>query len=173
MELWWQDEARVGQQGTLTRVWAARGARPRRPKDLRYEWAYIFGAVCPERDIGAALVLPTVNSAMMGLHLEEISRQVQPGHHAIVILDGAGWHKKGGALKIPENISLLALPPYCPELNPVENVWQFLRQNWLAHTVFSTYADILDACCRAWNNMANQPGRIRSIAQRAWAQVSY
>ncbi|WP_145754869.1 transposase [Nitrospirillum amazonense] len=114
-----------------------------------------------------------VSSNPAAAHLEEISRQVQPSHHAIVILDGAGWHKKGGTLKVPANISLLALPPYCPELNPVENVWQFLRQNWLAHTVFSAYTDILDACCRAWNNMANQPGRIRSIAQRTWAKVNY
>ena len=97
IELWWQDEARVGQQGTVTRVWAPRGSRPRRPKDQRYSWAYLFGAVCPARDLGAALVLPSVNTSMMNRHLAEISSLVQPGHHAVVILDGAP--SRGGQLR--------------------------------------------------------------------------
>jgi DDE superfamily endonuclease len=172
LELWWQDEARVGQQGTLTYVWAAKGSRPRRPRDLRYEWAYIFGAVCPDRDLGAALVLPSVNIAMMNRHLAEISSQVQPGAHAVLILDGAGWHQSGGKLKLPDNVSLLHLPPYAPELNPVENIWQFLRQNHLANRVFQTYDDIVNACCTAWNTLAASPGTIQRIATRPWAAVN-
>jgi len=82
IELWWQDEARVGQRGTLTRCWARKGTRPRRSKDTRYNWAYIFGAVCPARGVGAALVLPTANADMMSRHLAELSTNVQPGHHA-------------------------------------------------------------------------------------------
>jgi hypothetical protein len=78
IELWWQDEACVGQQGTLTRVWAERGSRPRAPRDQRYDWAYLFGAVCPARDAGAALVLPAVDSEAMNLHLAEVSRNVTP-----------------------------------------------------------------------------------------------
>jgi len=88
------------------------------------------------------------------------------------VLDGAGWHKTGGRLRVPDNISLLKLPPYSPELNPVENVWQFLRGNWLSNRVFDTYDDIVDACCDAWNALAAEPGRIRSIATRAWAAVN-
>jgi DDE superfamily endonuclease len=83
IELWWQDEARVGQQGTLTRVWAERGSRPPAPRDQRREWASIFGAVCPRRDTGAALVLPYANAQAMNLHLEEISCQVTQGRHAV------------------------------------------------------------------------------------------
>ena len=128
VELWWQDEARVGQQGSLTYIWADKGSRPRAPRDQRYDWAYLFGAVCPARGIGAALVLAFVNAEAMNLHLAEISTQVSPGAHAVITLDGAGWHQAGGRLVVPENISLLALPPYSPEPNPVENVWQFLRQ---------------------------------------------
>ena len=78
VEVWWQDEARVGQQGTLTYVWAERGSRPRVPRDLRYEWTYLFGAVCPARGVGAALVLPRVNIDAMNRHLSEISRHVPP-----------------------------------------------------------------------------------------------
>ena len=83
-----KNEARVGRQGTLTRVWARRGTRPRAPRDRRYAWAYLFGAVCPERAIGAALVLPYADAAATGLHLAEIGRHVAPGAHAVVVFDG-------------------------------------------------------------------------------------
>lgn len=108
-------DARVGQQGTLTRVWARRGSRPRKLRDRRYQWAYLFGAVCPARDIGAALVLPGVSSEAMTLHLAEISSQVAAGAHGIVVCDGAGWHQQGDRLRMPANLTLLPLPPYAPE----------------------------------------------------------
>ena len=172
IELWWQDEARVGQQGTLTRIWAAKGSRPPAPRDQRYRWAYLFGAVCPARGTGAGLVLPLANGPAMTLHLAEISRLVAPGAHAVVTLDGAGWHQTGGKLRVPNNVSLLPLPPYSPELNPVENVWQFLRQNQLSNRVFEGYDAIVDACCTAWNALIDDPARITSIATRDWAQVT-
>ena len=80
----------MGQQGTLTRIWARRGTRPRAPRDRRYAWAYLFSAVCPERATGAGLVLPYVNAEAMSLHLQEISRHVAAGAHAVLVLDGAG-----------------------------------------------------------------------------------
>ena len=120
--------------------------------------------------MGAALVLPSVNTAAMNLHLAEISTQVAPGAHAVVTLDGAGWHQTGGKLKLPDNISLLPLPPYSPELNPVENIWQFLRQNYLSNRVFDGYIAIVDACCNAWNAFVAAPNTIRSIASRTWAK---
>ena len=169
--MWWQDEARIGQQGSLTYVWADKGSRPRAPRDQRYDWAYLFGAVCPTRGVGAALVLPFVNIPAMNLHLAEISRQVAPGAHAIITLDGAGWHQTGGKLEIPNNLSLLPLPPYSPELNPVENIWQFLRQNHLSNRVFANYTAIVDDCCEAWNALIATPDQIRSIASRAWAKA--
>jgi transposase len=107
----------------------------------------------------------------MALHLQEISAAVAPGAHAVLLLDQAGWH---GArdLAIPDNITLLVLPPRSPELNPVENVWQFMRDNWLSNRVFSSYADILDHCCHAWNKLADQPWRIMSLGLRPWANGS-
>jgi transposase len=105
----------------------------------------------------------------MNLHLQEISHHVAPGAHAVLILDGAAWHKPGGQLRVPDNISLLHLPPYSPELNPTENIWQFLRQNFLANRVFETYAAIVDACCEAWNRLVALPNTIRSIASRDYA----
>lgn len=172
VEVWFQDEARVGQQGTLTRLWARRGSRPPAPKDRRYAWAYLFGAVCPARRVGAGLVLPHANADAMTLHLDEVGRAVVPGAHAVVVLDGAGWHKLGGKLRVPDNVSLLPLPPYSPELNPVENVWQFLRQNQLSNRVLEGYDAIVDACCAACNALIAAPKRIASIATRTWAAVN-
>jgi hypothetical protein len=164
-------DARVGQQGTLTRVWARRGTRPRAPRDTRYQWAYLFGAVCPARGAVAGLVLPTVNTSAMSAHLAEISCNVAPGAHAVLILNGAGWHG-ANALVIPRNLSLLTLPPYSPELNPVENICQYLRANWLAISLFDSYDAIVDACCAAWNRFAGDPETVTSITSRAWAQVN-
>ena len=114
-------------------------------------------------------MLPYVNTSAMNLHLAEISRHVSQGAHAVVTVDGAGWHQPGGMLKVPDNISLLPLPPYSPQLNPQENIWQYLRQNYLSNRVFDTYDAIIDACCQAWNSLAAQPDRITSIATRSWA----
>ena len=171
IEVWFQDEARVGQQGTLTYVWAEKGSRPRALKDLRYEWAYLFGAVCAERGVGAALVLPHANAGAMTLHLAEISRHVAPGAHAVLVCDGASWHKTSGRLRVPENITLLRLPPYSPELNPVENIWEYLRANKLSNSVFDTYDTIVERCCTAWNWLTETPDRIRSIATTPWTKT--
>jgi hypothetical protein len=169
VEVWFQDEARVGQQGTLTRVWARRGTRPRAPRDRRYAWAYLFGAVCPERAIGAGLVLPHVDTEAMGLHLAEIGRHVAAGAHALVVLDGAGWHGAGD-LTVPDNLTLLPLPSYSPELNPVENVWGYLRQNKLGHRVRDGYDAIVATCRDAWNWLLATPDRLASITRREWAK---
>ena len=87
----------------------------------------------------------------MNLHLQQISSQVSQGAFAVLTLDGAGWHRIGKRLVLPDNVGLLHLPPYSPELNPVENIWEFLRQNELSNRVFETYEAIVDACCVAWN----------------------
>jgi putative transposase len=155
----------------LTRVWAKRGSRPRAPRDQRYEWAYIFGAVCPQRRTTAALVLPIANSEALALHLVEISRQVTSGAHAAVLLDGAGYHIAKN-LAVPENITLVRLPPRAPELNPIENVWEYLRGNRLAITVFNSYDDIVDKACSAWMFFARDPDRVASITTRSWASVN-
>ena len=161
----------MGHQGTLTRIWARRGTRPRAPRDTRYKWSYIFGAACPARGTAAGLILPYVNTEAMGLHLGEIAKAVAPGAQALLIVDGAGWHG-AKALNVPDNITLLKLPPYAPELNPMENVWAYLRSNKLAISVFDSYDEILDKCQDAWNFFANDPNRISSITHRDWITVN-
>lgn len=103
----------------------------------------------------------------MNLHLAAISADVAPGCHAALLLDQAGWHVSS-KLAVPDNITLVPLPPKCPELNPQENVWQFLRDNWLSNTVFLDNDDIVDQCCRAWNKLEAQPWKIMSLGRRDW-----
>lgn len=172
LEIWFQDEARVGQKGTHAYIWAPIGSRPRMVRDNRHDSAYLFGAICPGRAIGAAIIMPEVNAEAMGHHLEAIASQVAHGAHAVLICDGAGWHQAGGWLRVPDNITLLPLPPYCPELNPMENVWLYLRQNTLCSRVWNTYDDIVEACSSAWRFLTDDPQRIRSIGHRPWACVS-
>jgi len=115
-----------------------------------------FGAVCPRRGATAALVMPAANTEAMNAHLTEISKTVASGAHAILVMDGAGWHG-AKTLCIPDSISIVILPPYAPELNPVENIWAYLRANCLAVYVFDTYDDIVVRCCDAWNFFATIP----------------
>jgi hypothetical protein len=165
IEIWFQDEARIGQKNGLVRQWARRGTRPRQPADQRYENAYLFGAICPAKGKGAALALPRVDTQMMQLHIEEISRHVAKGAHAVLLLDRAGWHttKK---LVMPRNITPILLPSRAPELNPVENVSQYLRKNRLANTVFENDDAIVEAACDAWRKLTAMPETITSIGMR-------
>ena len=103
----------------------------------------------------------------MQWHLDEISSQVMAGAHAVLILDRAGWHTTG-KLTVPSNITLLPLPPRSPELNLVENIWQFMRGNWLSNRVFNSDDDIVAHCCHAWNKLIDQPWKIISIGHRKW-----
>ena len=104
-------------------------------------------------------------------HLAEISRAVEPGAHAVLWLDQASWHLSD-KLTIPDNITLMPLPPKSPELNPVGNIWQYRRDNWLSNRIFRSYEDILDHCCHACNKLADRPWAIMSIGLRAWAYRS-
>jgi DDE superfamily endonuclease len=172
IEIWFQDEARVGQKGGHTYIWAPVGARPLMVRDNRHDSAHLFGAICPARGVGAAIIMPAMNTEAMNEHLKEISTQVSPGSHAVLVLDGAGWHQTGGELSVPDNISLLPLPAYAPELNPMENVWEYLRANKLCALVWDTYDAIVQACRQAWDFLIENPDRIRSIGTRAWACVN-
>ena len=170
VDIWFQDETRVGQQGSRTRIWAEKGTRPRVVKQQQFLSQYIFGAINPSNGLCSALILPFANTECLQLHLEEISNTVPSGRHAVLIMDCASWHK-GTELKAPSNISILHLPPYSPELNPQEGIWQYLKDTFLSNRVFKDIDDITDACCHAWNALADCPELIKSIGYRSWAAV--
>lgn len=165
VEIWFQDEARVGQRGTVTRLWAKKGTRPRVIRQQQFEYAYIFGAICPAKDRAVGLVMPTIGLDCMQKHLEEISKEIEPGNHAVIIFDRAAWHttKK---LHLPNNISLLSLPSASPELNPTEQVWQVLRDRYLGNRCFDSYEHILGSCCNAWNLFTSISGAVTKLCSR-------
>jgi hypothetical protein len=122
----------------------------------------------PVRGSGAPLALPFADTEAMQLHLDEIAANVAPGAHAVLIFDRAGWHTTPN-LVFPPNLTPIWLPSRAPELNPVENVWQYLRANWLSNIVFETFDDIIDAAYDAWRNLTARPDVITSIGMRRWA----
>lgn len=170
VDIWFQDEARVGQRGSVSRTWARKGTRPRLVRQQQFEYTYIFGAVCPARDEAVGLVMPAVNTAAMLVHLEHISMNVPEGRHAVIVLDKAAWHTTK-RLKRFSNISLLPLPSASPELNPTEQVWQTLRDEHLANRCYKDYNDIMIACCDAWNAFVDTPNRVRNLCSRSWANL--
>lgn len=131
--------------------------------------AYIFGAVCPEKDKAAAFIAPFCNSDVMQIHLDIIAKEVEG--HAVIILDRAGWHSSK-ALRIPSNITLIPLPPYSPELNPKENFWQIIKYNDLSNRVFKSAENIMDACQEAWVKFTEIKGNIKKLCSRKWAEYN-
>ena len=166
-----QDKCRAGQKGMLSRGWARKGRRPRILRDHRYGYAYPFAAARPENPVAVGHICRRANTREMNRHPRDISAAVAPGRHAVVILDGAGWHRSKD-LEIPDNVTLLRLPPYSPELNPAENLFAFLKSNYLANRVFATVDDVYTAIADAWNALLSDPDRISSITTREWAKCA-
>ena len=167
IEVWFQDEARFGQQGTLTHVWAEKGSRPTAVKQTEYEWCYLFGAVNTLTGKSSAMLAPTVNTDYMNAHLRFISEQVEPGRHVVLVLDQAGWHV-AKALRVPDNVTLLHLPPYSPELNPTERLWSYLKSHYLSNRVFEDYDDLFEAGKQAWNALTESD--LQSICHTSWVK---
>jgi transposase len=170
MDIWFQDEARFGQQNQTTRVWAERGTRPRAVKQQQFEYGYVFGAVCPSNGKTEALITPCVNKEAMTLHMEQISKATEFGRHAVVLMDGAGWHTFDTVQPF-DNVTLIKLPPYSPELNPIEQVWSWMRQHCLSNRVFKGYDDIVEQVSKAWNTFISVPDRIKKMCSRDWIKV--
>lgn len=170
VDVWFQDEARFGQQNTTTRLWAVKGTRPRAVRQQQFEYAYLFGAVCPSTGATEALISPVMNMEVMEQHLALISQKTKEGRHAVIIVDGAAWHQPYLADKF-NNLTIIKLPPYSPELNPIEQVWSWLRQHHLANRCFKGYDDILDSCSDAWNSFVSDVKRVRKMCSRDWIKV--
>jgi transposase len=151
----------------LTHVWAPRGSRPRAVKQTEYDWIYLYGAVNPRNGNSVALLAPTVNTFVMNQHLRMISEHVGPNTHVVLVLDQAGWHMSRG-LQVLENITLLPLPPYSPELNPIERLWSWLKSHQLSNRVYADYDDLLDSGSAAWNTLT--PERLKTICHANWIE---
>ena len=156
------DEARFGQKGRTTHRWWMKGQRPPGIADRRFASASIFAAVRPSTGDDFALVLPWGSAAAMTTFLAGFAETVPADTHVVMVLDQAGWH---GAkdLVVPDGLTLVSLPSYSPELNPVERIWLSLRERYLSHRLLADYEAVVDACCQAWNALAAEKGRIQSL----------
>lgn len=162
VDIWFQDEARFGQQNTTTRIWAEKGTRPRVVQQQQYTYAYLFGAVCVTDGKTEALIAPFSNMEVMKEHLALIAKATASDRHAVVIMGGASWHQEYLDEVFP-NLSIIHIPPYSPELNPIEQVWSWMRQNEIANRAFDSYDDIVEKCSTAWNNFRSDADRVISL----------
>lgn len=141
--------------------------RPPGLADQRFTFAYIYGAVEPKTDNAFALVMPEVNTLGMQIFLDSFAKTIAADEHVALFLDRAGWHGASG-LMVPDNIALVALPPYSPELNPVERVWEYMKEKSLSHRLHNDYDAIVEAACRAWNKLTAEAGRLTSLTWLPW-----
>jgi transposase len=168
LEVWAQDEARLGLIPILRRVWGPRGERSWASVQPRYQWLYLFALVCPQTGEAFFLLLPTVSAAIMSLVLALFAQQVGagPDRHILVVLDGAGWHVAKD-LKVPEGVHLAVLPPYSPEINPAERLWPLVREA-LANRWFDGLEALEDATARRCNELSAQPEVVRAHCLPSW-----
>ena len=160
--VYFQDEARFGTQGTITRVWARKGSRPRAVRQNGREWLYVMIAVCAVTGDASALIMPELNTAVVNLFLEQFARELPAGVHAVLIWDGAGFHT-GGDLVVPAGVSLIRLPPYSPELNPVENLWHYLRSHHWSNRMYKGYEELKEEAVRSLGVVCQDTDKLRTI----------
>jgi putative transposase len=161
IEIWLQDEARVRQKNKITRRWAKRRTRPSAPRDQRTASAYIFGAICPAEGKGAGSSFPVATARPWPCIAWKSRSRSRQEHMRFSARSGrmACLEEAAGS----RQITLVPLPPKSPELNPVENIWQSIRENW---RIFNSYHDILDHCCFTWNKLIGMPWKTMSIGTR-------
>ena len=152
----------------MTHVWAEKGSRPTAVKQTEYEWVYVYGAVNPITGASSAMLAPTVNTDYMNEHLRFISEETGQDKHVVLVLDQAGWHVSK-TLKVPDNITLLHLPPYSPELNPIERLWLYLKSHYWSNRIYMDYDDLFASCRDAWNVIS--AADLRSICHSTWVTL--
>jgi hypothetical protein len=162
----YEDEARFGQHGTLTRVWARKGSRPKALQQVGYENLYLLAAVCPETGADCAMIAPYLDTHVINVFLEQLSASLPADVHAALVWDGAGYHKSG-TLEVPQNITLVPLPPYSPQLNPIENLWHYLRSHYWSNRCYADYDALEAAACHAWQQLVAQSGILKTVCAAA------
>lgn len=149
------DEARFGQQGTITNVWSRKGSRPTAVRQTRYDWCYLYAAVESATGASAALIAPNADTGTMNQFLRILDAERKSDEQIVLIMDGAGWHKSK-TLKTPEGITVLLLPAYSPELNPVENLWHYIRSHYLSNRKYENYNELLEAGTTAYRSLTQE-----------------
>jgi transposase len=168
LRVYFQDESRFGQQGTTTNVWARRGSRPTAIRQTEYQYLWVLGAVCAETGHAEGLLSPQLNTQIVNLFLEQFSRTLAADEHAAMIWDGAGFHVSR-ALQVPANVTLIQLPPYSPELNPVENLWHYLKSHFWSNRAYADYEELEQAAVDAWQKAVLDAELMKSVCAAPYA----
>ena len=156
-----QDEGRFGRISTPKRAWARPGVRPKAPRQVIRESSYVFAAVAPEQGLMSSLILPAADTAMMNIFLAQVGEDFAD-YFIVMQVDQAGWHRAKD-LQVPENIRLIFQPAYSPEVNPVEHLWEELREKYLHNLVFPSLEDLIEVLCDGLNHLAADHARLRSM----------
>jgi len=156
-----QDEGCFGRISRAKRCWAPPGIRPHAPAQVVREYVYVYTAVAPAQGKMLSLILPEASTAMMNLFLEQVS-QTFSKYFIVMQVDGAGWHH-ARELVIPSNVRLIEQPPYSPEVNPVEHIWDELREKYFHNRVFASLESLIDVLCQGLNELAGDTKRLRSL----------
>lgn len=166
LRLMFQDEARFGRISDTRYCWAKRPLRPQVQAMMTHQYTYAYAAVSPQDGRLDSLVLPQVNSQCMQLFLTEIGQRY-PRDNIVMVVDGAGWHRSAG-FKLPDNLRLLFLPPYSPELNPQEHIWDELREKFFHNQIFDSLDALEDQLVAGLCRLEADPDRVRSIVAWDW-----
>jgi transposase len=169
VRVYFQDESRFGQQGTTTNLWARRGSRPVAVRQTEYQYLWVLGAVCPETGHAEGLLSPQLNTKIVNLFLEQFSRTLAADEHAAMIWDGAGFHTSK-ELQVPANITLIRLPPYSPELNPIENLWHYLKSHFWSNRAYDDYEELEQAAIEAWQKAVLDAELMKTVCAAPYAK---
>lgn len=167
LRVYFQDEARFGQQGTTTNVWAPTGSRPRVVRQTAYQYLWVLGAVCPETGHAEGLLSPKLNTEVVNAFLIGLSKTLAEDEHAVMIWDGAGFHRSG-KLKMPANITPVELPAYSPELNPIENLWHYLKSHHWSNRAYADYQALEEASMEAWHESVLDADLMKTVCAAPW-----
>jgi len=143
-------------------VWAPTGSRPTAVRQTQYSYVYVIGAACPETGQAEAVIAPYLDTMIINQFLEQFSRALAPDVQAVLVWDGAGYHRSL-QLVVPDNVTLVSLPAYSPELNPIENLWHFLKSHHWSNRTYPDYDALFDAAEEAWTDVCLQPHNIQTI----------
>ncbi|MBA4030416.1 MAG: hypothetical protein C0478_05930 [Planctomyces sp.] len=169
LRVYFQDESRFGQQGTLTRRWAKTGSRPTAVRQTEYQYLWVTASVCPETGHAEGLLSPKMNTATINRFLALFSASIPAGEHAVMVWDGAGFHTSK-SLRMPENITPVRLPPYSPELNPIENLWHYLKSHFWSNRSYQGAEDLEKAALAAWQAAVLDESLMKTVCSAPYAK---
>jgi transposase len=162
LRVYFQDESRFGQQGTTTNVWAKRGSRPTAIRQTEYQYLWVLGAVCPETGHAEGLLSPQLNAKIVNEFLTQFAKTIPADEHAVMLWDGAGFHVSK-QLRVPENVTVVTLPAYSPELNPIENLWHYLKSHYWSNRAYDDYDALEQAAVDVWCKVVLDPEIIKTV----------